>query len=42
MRYADDSDDSRVLGGGFIERSERDAIAEAQLSRLAAAPVAAE
>ncbi|MGD9912433.1 MAG: tRNA 2-thiouridine(34) synthase MnmA [Rhizobiaceae bacterium] len=42
LLYADDSDDSRVLGGGFIERSERDAIAEAQLSRLAAAPVAAE
>ena len=34
--YSDDGDDARVLGGGFIERSERGAEAEAMLSRLAA------
>ncbi len=32
--YSDDGDDSRVFGGGFIERSERDAEAETQLARL--------
>jgi tRNA-specific 2-thiouridylase len=42
--YSDDGNDARVYGGGFIERSERDAKAEAMLSRLAAKParVAAE
>ncbi len=34
--YADDSDDARVLGGGFIERSQRGAEAEAMLAKLAA------
>ncbi len=34
--YADDGEDARVLGGGFISRSERGADAEALLSRLAA------
>ena len=33
--YGDAGDDARVLGGGFIERSERGAEAEAMLSRLA-------
>jgi tRNA-uridine 2-sulfurtransferase len=38
--YADEGADARVLGGGFIERSERHADAEAMLSRLRnAAPV---
>lgn len=32
--YADESDDARVFGGGFIARSERGAEAEAMLSRL--------
>ncbi|MEZ5789422.1 MAG: tRNA 2-thiouridine(34) synthase MnmA [Nitratireductor sp.] len=32
--YADDSEGARVLGGGFISRSERDASAEAALQRL--------
>lgn len=36
--YSDDGDDARVFGGGFIERSERGAEAEAMLSRLAAQP----
>jgi tRNA-specific 2-thiouridylase len=36
--YVDDSEESRVLGGGFIGRSERDAASEAMLSRLAAKP----
>ena len=36
--YADDGDDARVLGGGFIERSERGKDAEAMLSRLADQP----
>ncbi|MEO9340245.1 tRNA 2-thiouridine(34) synthase MnmA [Mesorhizobium sp. SB112] len=36
--YSDDGDESRVFGGGFIERSERGAEAEAMLSRLAAKP----
>jgi tRNA-specific 2-thiouridylase len=40
--YGDDSNAARVLGGGFIERSERGAVAEAMLARLAAAQVAAE
>jgi tRNA-uridine 2-sulfurtransferase len=35
--YADDSNDSRVLGGGTIARSERAPEAEAMLTRLAAA-----
>ncbi len=33
--YTGDGEDSRVLGGGFIERSERGQEAEAMLSRLA-------
>ena len=36
--YSDDGSEARVLGGGFIARSERGAEAEAMLSRLAAAP----
>lgn len=32
--YADDSEEARVLGGGFIMRSERSAEAETALSRL--------
>ena len=38
--YADDADGARILGGGFIERSERAAEAEAMLARLAQEPVA--
>jgi tRNA-specific 2-thiouridylase len=34
--YSDDGNDARVFGGGFIERAERGAEAEAMLSRLAA------
>jgi tRNA-specific 2-thiouridylase len=34
--YADDGDEARVLGGGFIERAHRGAEAEAMLSRLGA------
>ena len=33
--YSHDDDEARVLGGGFIERSERGAEAEAMLARLA-------
>src|SRR5262249_51643167 len=40
--YGDDSNAARVLGGGFIERSERGAAAEAMLARLSAAQIAAE
>ena len=36
--YSDDGDEARVFGGGFIERSERGAEAEAMLSRLAPMP----
>lgn len=36
--YSDDGNQARVFGGGFIERSERDADAEAMLSRLASTP----
>ena len=36
--YADDGNDARVLGGGFIDRSERGAAAEAMLAKLAALP----
>ncbi len=36
--YTDGGDEARVLGGGFIERSERGAEAERMLSRLAAMP----
>lgn len=36
--YSDDSNEARVFGGGFIERSERGAKAEAMLSRLGSAP----
>jgi len=32
--YDNDSNDARVLGGGFITRSERDARAEAMLKNL--------
>ena len=39
--YADDSEGSRVLGGGFIARSQRGAGAEAKLQKLAASGVAA-
>lgn len=39
--YSDDGDDARVFGGGFIERSERSADAEAKLLRLAAGNAAA-
>ena len=38
--YGEDENGSRVLGGGFIERSERGAEAEAMLSRLASMPSA--
>ena len=34
--YSDDGNEARVFGGGFIERSERGAEAEAMLTRLAA------
>ena len=37
--YTDDGNEARVLGGGFIERSERGAEAERMLSQLAAAPI---
>lgn len=37
--YTDDGSDARVLGGGFIERSERGAEAERLLSRLASMPL---
>jgi tRNA-specific 2-thiouridylase len=37
--YSDDGNDARVLGGGFIERSERGADAERMLTRLAATPL---
>ncbi|PWJ83635.1 tRNA (5-methylaminomethyl-2-thiouridylate)-methyltransferase [Pseudaminobacter salicylatoxidans] len=42
--YSDDGNEARVFGGGFIERSERGAEAEAMLNRLAAmpGPIAAE
>ncbi|QPC85351.1 tRNA 2-thiouridine(34) synthase MnmA [Mesorhizobium sp. NBSH29] len=36
--YSDDSDEARVFGGGFIQRSERGADAEAMLNRLAEMP----
>jgi tRNA (5-methylaminomethyl-2-thiouridylate)-methyltransferase len=38
--YDDDGDEARVLGGGFIERSQRGAQAEAQLARLEGRPAA--
>ncbi|WP_144861493.1 tRNA 2-thiouridine(34) synthase MnmA [Mesorhizobium sp. J18] len=37
--YSDEGEEARVLGGGFIERSERSTAAEAMLSRLAEAPI---
>ncbi len=37
--YSNDGNEARVFGGGFIERSERDAQAEAMLSRLASQPL---
>jgi len=36
--YSNEGGDARVLGGGFIERSQRSREAEAKLSRLAAQP----
>ncbi|MCT7374729.1 tRNA 2-thiouridine(34) synthase MnmA [Chelativorans salis] len=36
--YSDDGEEARVFGGGFIERSERRAEAEAQLARLVDLP----
>jgi tRNA-specific 2-thiouridylase len=39
--YSDDGDNARVFGGGFIERSERGAKAEAMLLRLASEPAQA-
>lgn len=39
--YSDDGNEARVLGGGFIGRSERGAEAEAMLSRLDAIPAQA-
>ncbi|WP_159587125.1 tRNA 2-thiouridine(34) synthase MnmA [Chelativorans xinjiangense] len=36
--YSDDGEEARVFGGGFIERSERRAEAEAQLARLVGLP----
>lgn len=38
--YTDEGNEARVLGGGFIERSERGVEAEAMLARLAAMPAA--
>jgi tRNA-specific 2-thiouridylase len=38
--YADEGGDVRVLGGGFIERSQRSEAAEAMLERLATQPAA--
>jgi tRNA-specific 2-thiouridylase len=42
--YSDDGNDARVLGGGFIGRSQRSAHAEAMLKKLAenSAHIAAE
>ncbi|MGN6583828.1 MAG: tRNA 2-thiouridine(34) synthase MnmA [Rhizobiaceae bacterium] len=37
--YSDDGNEARVLGGGFIERTERGAEAEAMLSRLNEQPI---
>jgi tRNA-uridine 2-sulfurtransferase len=39
--YSAPGDDARVYGGGFIERSEREPMAEASLKALLATPVAA-
>ena len=36
--YDADGDDARILGGGFIDRSERGKAAEAMLARLASEP----
>ncbi len=38
--YSGDEEDARVLGGGFIERSERGKEAEAMLSKLSRLPLA--
>ncbi|MGY6706962.1 MAG: tRNA 2-thiouridine(34) synthase MnmA [Rhizobiaceae bacterium] len=38
--YTDDGNEARVLGGGFIERSERGVEAEAMLARLGEMPAA--
>ncbi|GHC65294.1 tRNA 2-thiouridine(34) synthase MnmA [Limoniibacter endophyticus] len=40
--YSDDTNTARVMGGGFIERSERNPQSEAMLARLMASAVAAE
>jgi tRNA-uridine 2-sulfurtransferase len=39
--YSDEGNEARVLGGGFIERSERGVEAEAMLRRLSVAPARA-
>ena len=39
--YSGDGDEARVLGGGFIERSERGRAAEEMLSRRSAMPAGA-
>lgn len=39
--YSDDANEARLFGGGFIERSERGAEAEAMLSRLTGKPSSA-
>jgi tRNA-specific 2-thiouridylase len=39
--YSDDGAEARVYGGGFIQRSERGAEAEAMLTRLATVPAQA-
>ena len=36
--YADDTPDTRVLGGGFISRTQRETSCEAELQALLAAP----
>ena len=39
--YSDDGNEARVLGGGFIARSEREAGAEAMLRKLEGSGIAA-
>jgi tRNA-specific 2-thiouridylase len=39
--YEDDSEDTRVLGGGFIDRAEREASIEAAIGNMLQAGVAA-
>ncbi len=38
MLFSDDSNDARIFGGGFIDRSERRSDAEAQLRKLIDTP----